>query len=284
MALEPRGRAPHGAAEVASALARLGVTPSKGMGQSFLTDPFVADAEAALVETPAGAPVLEIGGGLGLLTEALLRRGVGPLTVIEKDRRLVRHLRATFGSSVTVVEGDALTVPWPTVAACVGNLPFSVGTAILERAWSERVPRLIAMVQREVADRIAAGPGSRAYGRLSIWAALYGTVELFRSVPSTAFHPPPAVEGRILLHTGREGRLPVPEVSGLEKVLHGLFTARRKQLGNLLPRLLSAGEDPADVAERAEWPSDWARRRPETLPPEAFFRLATVLAVRPAAR
>lgn len=280
----PPGRAPSGAAEVAQLLGRLGVAPSKGMGQSFLTDPFVADAEAAIVGTPAGAPVLEIGGGLGLLTEALLRRGIGPLTVIEKDRRLARHLRSTFGSAITVVEGDALTVPWPTVAACVGNLPFSVGTAILERAWSERVPRLVAMVQREVADRIAAAPGSRVYGRLTIWAALYGKVELFRSVPSRAFHPPPAVEGRILLHRRREGPLPVPEITGLERVLQALFTARRKQLGNLLPRLLDSGRDPVAVAAEAGWPADWAQRRPETLPPEAFFRLATALAMRPAAR
>ena len=277
-------RAPSRPAEVVATLRRLGVTPSRGLGQSFLVDPFIADAEAALVGTRPGEPILEIGGGLGVLTEALLRRGLGPLTVVEKDRRLAGHLVATFGDDIVVVHGDALEVPLPEVKAAAGNLPFSVGTPILERLWSLRVPRIVALLQKEVAERLAAGPGSKVYGRLSIWGALYGSVELFRLVPSASFHPPPAVDGRIIVHEARVGSLPVPSVPRFEAILHALFSARRKQLGNLLPRVTRPGTTIEDLARRAGWPEDWAVRRPETLPPEAFFRLAQALEGAPLAR
>ena len=262
--------------EVREVLAGLGVVPSKRLGQSFLVDPFVADAEAALASDASGAPVLEIGGGLGILTAALLRRGVRELTVVERDRRLTHHLRRVFGTQITVLEADALDVEIPSGTTVVGNLPFSSATPILLRLFARRVPRIVALVQREVAARLAAGPGSRTYGRLSIAARLYGEVELFAEVPASSFYPPPAVLGQILVHTAREGPLPVPSVDRFERIVRGLFSSRRKQLANLLPRL-AGGEVRANALARdAGWPSDWARRRPEELPPEAYFRLAFV--------
>jgi len=152
-----------------------------------------------------------------------------------------------------------------------------MATPILERLWGERVPRIVAIVQREVADRLAAAPGNKKYGRLSILAAVYGTVELFQIVPSRAFHPPPQVEGRIVVFTARPGSLPVERVERLAQTTRVLFSARRKQLGNLLPRLIAGPGRADDAAGAAEWPADWARRRPEELPPEAFFRLANYL-------
>ena len=127
------------------------------------------------------------GGGLGVLTEALRRRGIGPLTVLERDRRLARHLRRAFGPEVTVVEGDARTFPVPgNYAAVVGNLPYSVATPILLRLFEARVPRVVAMVQSEVADRLCASPGSKAFGRLTLGAALYGVVEPFQVATGVA--------------------------------------------------------------------------------------------------
>ncbi len=268
---------------------RLGLRPSRRLGQSFLIDPFIADAEAALVGTGAGEPVVEVGGGFGLLTEALLRRGIGPLSVIERDRRLANHLRLTFGDRVTVLEGDARDMPLPPAHAVVGNLPFSAGTPILQRLWRERVPRVVVLLQKEVADRLAAAPGSKTYGRLTIQAALYGRVEAYQVVPSRAFEPSPAVEGRLLLFEGRSGPFPVPSVEEFESIVRSLFGSRRKQLGNLLPRVLPPGASPEEVAQTAAWPVDWDRLRPEALPPDAYFRLAHALAGRggagrPAAR
>jgi 16S rRNA (adenine1518-N6/adenine1519-N6)-dimethyltransferase len=272
---------PGTAAEVASALEGLELAPTRARGQSFLTDPFVADAEAALVGTQPGERVLEVGGGLGILTRALLRRGVGPLTVFEKEPRLAAFLRYHFEDRISVVEGDALVEPIPNVRAVVGNLPFSVATPLLLRWFQGKVPRVVALVQKEVGDRLAAGPGSRTYGRLSILGALYGKVECQQSVPASAFFPVPTVDGRLVTFVRRRGPLPVPSVPTLEALLDTLFASRRKQLGNLLPRALGRMHEARPMAElvrRAEWPTEWQRLRPESLPPEAYFRLTNVLA------
>jgi 16S rRNA (adenine1518-N6/adenine1519-N6)-dimethyltransferase len=260
--------------EIRRTLAALGVRPSKSWGQSFLTDPFIADAEAALVEVPAGRPVLEIGGGLGILTEALLRRNIGPLTVIERDPRLAGFLRSTFGNRIRVVVGDALEVELPSADATVGNLPYSVATPILIRLLERRVPRVVFLIQREVAERLAAAPGSKQYGRLALLARLYGDVELYRTVAARAFSPVPEVESRIGLHVARSGPLPVSSVESFEHVVRILFSSRRKQLGNLMPRLAMGGRDSEELAKASGWPTGWATLRPEQLPPEAFFALA----------
>jgi len=271
---------PGNAAEVASALEGLELAPTRSRGQSFLTDPFVADAEAALVATASGEPVLEVGGGLGILTRALLRRGIGPLTVIEKEPRLAAFLRYHFEDQIQVVEGDALTEPTPDVRAVVGNLPFAIATPLLMRWFEGTVPRVVALVQKEVGERIAAGPGSRTYGRISILAALYGTVECHQSVPASAFYPVPRVDGRLIVFERRRGALRVRSVPALESLLDALFASRRKQLGNLLPRALLRLHEPRsaeEVARLAEWPTGWERLRPESLAPDAYFRLVTAV-------
>jgi len=266
--------------EVRAALESLGIAPSKAWGQSFLTNPFIADAEAALVEVPPGRPVVEIGGGLGVLTAALVRRGLRPLTVVERDPRLAGFLRTSFGDRVEVVEGDALAVDLPPAECIVGNLPYSVATPILLRLFERRVPRIVFLVQREVAERLAAGPGSKEYGRLSIVARLYGTVELFRTVPANAFTPHPKVESRLAVHVARSDPLPVPSVPRFERAVRVLFASRRKQLGNLLPRLAPSRAAADALAENAGWPADWRRLRPEDLPPESYFSLARALDAR----
>jgi 16S rRNA (adenine1518-N6/adenine1519-N6)-dimethyltransferase len=257
------------------------VRPSKSWGQSFLTDPFVADAEAALVQVPSDRPVVEVGGGLGILTSALLRRGIGPLTVVERDPRLAGFLRSTFGSRIRVVVGDAREVDLPEADCVIGNLPYSVATPILFRLFERRTPRVVFLVQREVAERLAAAPGSKQYGRLALAARLYGEVELFRTVSAGSFSPVPEVESRLGVHVARTGELPVPSVPTFERVVRTLFSSRRKQLGNLLPRLSTGAQDPDALARQAGWPTDWATRRPEQLPPEAFFALARTLDPRP---
>jgi len=253
-------------------LERAGVRPSKELGQSFLVDPFIADAEAALADPGPGRPVLEIGPGTGVLTEALLRRGVGPITVLELDHRLATHLGRTFGDRITVVEGDARFAPLPPAEVVVGNLPFAAATPILLRLLRARVPRIVAMVQAEVAERLLATGGGRESGRLTLIADLYAEVEGFLPVPSTAFEPVPAVAGRVLVLTARP-----------DPLTRGLFGARRKQLKNLLPGVLPIGWSAPAAAEAAGWPSDWARRRPEELPSASYFALARALLAPPPA-
>jgi 16S rRNA (adenine1518-N6/adenine1519-N6)-dimethyltransferase len=263
--------------EIRRVLAGLGVRPAKSWGQSFLTDPFVADAEAALVELPPGQPVVEVGGGLGILTAALLRRGLSPLTVVERDPRLAGFLRTTFGDRIRVLVGDALTVELPAADCVIGNLPYSVATPILVRLLERRTPRIVFLVQQEVAERLGAGPGTKQYGRLALLARLYGNVELYRTVPAAAFSPTPEVQSRLGVHVARDGALPVDSVPTFERVVRTLFSSRRKQLGNLLPRLASGSRDASALATSAGWPTGWSALRPEELPPDAFFALANCL-------
>ncbi len=275
---------PQRPAEIDAILQSLAVRPSRRFGQSFLTDPFVADAEVALLGAPSGVPVVEIGGGLGILTEALLRRGTAPLTVVEREPAFAAYLRRQFGDRIQVMEADAGAIEIGPSSYVVGNLPYSVGTPILQRIWRSGVPRFVGMLQREVVERLAAAPRSKSYGRLTIEAALYGRVELYRVVPSSAFHPAPEVESRIFAFQRRDGPLPVRSVERLERTVATLFSARRKQLGNLVGRLLPGGIDPGEIAEEALWPEGWRTQRPEELEPEAFFRLADVLEGRLARR
>jgi 16S rRNA (adenine1518-N6/adenine1519-N6)-dimethyltransferase len=264
-------------AEVEEALRRLGVRPSRGLGQSFLVDRFVADALAALAEPASGRPVVEVGGGLGIVTRALLERGVGDLTVVERDRRLANHLARTFGEAVTVRCADARSFDFPAGATVVGSLPYATATPIVLDLLHRRVPRIAVLLQKEVAERFAAPPGGRTYGRPSILARLYGEPELLRLVEPTAFHPVPRVRSRLWAHTAVHGPLPVPSVPRLEMVVRRLFGARRKQLGNVLPQLARDRDDADALANAAGWPENWRGLRPEQLGPEDYFRLATVL-------
>jgi 16S rRNA (adenine1518-N6/adenine1519-N6)-dimethyltransferase len=205
---------------------------------------------------------------------------VGPLTVIEKDSRLAGFLRYHFGDRVRVIEDDALTARTPPAKVVVGNLPFSIATSLLMRWFEDSVPRVVALVQKEVGDRLAAGPGSKTYGRLSILAAVYGTVECHQSVPASAFYPVPEVDGRLIVFERRRVKVPLASVRTLRELLDALFAHRRKQLGNLLPHgLLRLGVSrPADeVAAQAEWPTEWERLRPEALAPDAYFRLVRAI-------
>ncbi len=272
----PLPAVPERPGEIAEALDRLGVAPAKRLGQSFLTDAFAADALAALAFPTRNEPVYEVGGGLGIVTRALLRRGVRGLTVVERDERLARHLAETFAPEVRVVVQDALEFDFPPNAIVAGSLPYSVATPLVLGLLPRRPARIVGIVQKEVAERFAAPEGSRAYGRPSIFARLYGEVELFQEVPAASFYPRPKVAGRLFVHRPRAGELPVGSVARLEKVVRVLFSSRRKQLGNLLPRV--AGTRGAEeLARAAGWPSNWARLRPEDLAPELYFALERAL-------
>lgn len=263
--------------EVRAALEALGIRPSRRLGQSFLCDPFVADAEVALLEAQPRRRITEVGPGLGVLTEALLRRGLGPVRVLEKDRRLLPHLRACFGSQIQIEEGDALRASYPDGEPVIGNLPFSIATPLLTRWFEQRLPTVVALVQKEVGERLTATPGTAAYGRPTIHAAVYGTVERFAPIPSAAFEPIPAVEGLLLRFRGRSGPLPVPSVPVLESVVRKAFSQRRKQLGRLMERLAGSEREANRVTAAAGWPADWRHRRPGEMAPPEWFALAREL-------
>ncbi|MGE5176976.1 MAG: 16S rRNA (adenine(1518)-N(6)/adenine(1519)-N(6))-dimethyltransferase RsmA [Hyphomicrobiales bacterium] len=266
---------------VPGVLRALGVRPSRRLGQNFLIDRRVAERIAGLVADP-GEAVVEIGPGLGALSERLAATG-RPFVAVEVDRRLAEHVTSLLAarSNARVVAGDVLAqrlddlLPGGAPVTVVANLPYSITTPAIEwvLAQGPRVRRAFLMVQREVAQRMTAVPGGKEFGSLSVFLALHAeTRECFRVSPG-AFHPRPDVDSVVVEIAPR----PYPGTSAAERAdaerLARLATGgRRKTLANALARglrieaaaartlLVEAGVDPA--------------ARGETLGVEAWIALA----------
>jgi 16S rRNA (adenine1518-N6/adenine1519-N6)-dimethyltransferase len=214
----------------------------KSLGQHHLTDSALC---RPLVEflRPEGARVLEIGPGGGVLTAALLAAGASRLFAWELDPDWAAVLRRRLPDPrLSPVVGDALDLPWdrlpaPTLAA--GNLPYNVGTALIERLFphGDRVPRAAFLVQKEVGERLVARPGDPAYGSLSLLAAAYADARLLARVRRGSFRPPPKVEGAFVGFTLHPPPLPAAEMPAFLQMVRTAFNQRRKTLRNSLGAL-----------------------------------------------
>jgi 16S rRNA (adenine1518-N6/adenine1519-N6)-dimethyltransferase len=217
----------------------------KRFGQHFLADPSVIDAIVAAIDPRPGDALVEIGPGLGALTVPLAER-CERLSVIELDRDLAARLRRR--PALDVIEADVLTVDFGALAVrrgaplrVVGNLPYNISTPILFHLlpWADRIVDQHFMLQKEVVQRMAAGPGSKAYGRLSVMLQWRYDIETVLDVPAAAFEPPPQVESAVV-------RLqPLPhaaalEVERLSELVAVAFSQRRKLLRHTLGRWLDA--------------------------------------------
>jgi 16S rRNA (adenine1518-N6/adenine1519-N6)-dimethyltransferase len=200
----------------AALLDRLGVRPKKGLGQNFLLERGIVEGMVRSLEVDRDDFVLEIGPGLGILTEALLA-SAGKVAAIALDRRLATHLRGEFGadSRFSLVEGDALAIDLAEIVPpdrdylVAANLPYSVATAVLRRLLEEphRPQRLAVMVQREVAERLVAQPPEMTI--LAVATRFYATARIAFPVPPSVFVPAPKVESAVvLLETRAEPPLP----------------------------------------------------------------------------
>ena len=233
--------------------------PRKRFGQHFLTDPAVLDAIVDVIDPKHGQALVEIGPGLGALTQPLLAR-CGALTVIELDRDLAARLRQQRG--LDVIEADVLKVDFAALAArlgqplrVVGNLPYNISTPILFRLLDavDVVADQHFMLQKEVVDRMAAAPGHKDYGRLSVMLQWRYAIESVLDVPPEAFDPPPRVDSAVV----RMQPLPAPagvDPARLGELVTVAFSQRRKLLRHTLGRWLQERGCGAgfDVQRRAE--------------------------------
>ncbi len=238
-------------------LRAFGLHVNKRLGQNFLVDEGVVDAIVAAAGVRPGDAVLEIGPGIGTLTQGLLEAGA-KVVAVELDQRLVRVLRETLAGyeDVRVVHGDILKINIPQQMAIapykvVANLPYYITTPILLLLLEQRLPVsvLVAMVQKEVAQRMVAAPGGKDYGALSVAVQYFTVPEIVLTVPPYSFIPAPAVESAVIRCTVRE-RPPV-EVADEEaffRVVKAAFAQRRKTLANALK---AAGIDAAAVLAAA---------------------------------
>lgn len=245
------------------------------LGQHFLFDPGILGriADAALLG-PHDV-VLEIGPGKGTLTRELARRA-REVVAIEADRRLAAALEsAPPAPNVRVITGDALRVDWPRADVITGNIPYQITSPLIERALRPPRPRrIVFLVQREVADRLAARPGSSAYGALSAGVQLVADVEQLLAVRAGAFRPPPRVSSAVVRITPRQH--PVARTPGEEHAARALiraaFQRRRQQLRRVLREAYGLDAPDAEAALAATGVEPAAR--PEALSPEAFVALA----------
>jgi 16S rRNA (adenine1518-N6/adenine1519-N6)-dimethyltransferase len=252
----------------------LGHRPNKGLGQNYLIDGNILGIIVAAAEISETDQLLEIGPGLGALTQALTATGA-PLTVIEKDETMARHIAGTF-PDVKRIEQDVLDVNLNELFAgginkIVANLPYSVGSRFIVNAV-EAAPlpeKMVFMVQKEVADRLTAQPGGKAYGPLAIWCQLTYDVKNIKNVSPTCFMPAPKVWSAVVRFEKRAvPRAEVPDYARFKKLIKLAFTQRRKQIGSNLRKnapeffqgLEPCGIDPAT--------------RPEQIPIEQWARLA----------
>lgn len=260
----------------------LGAAPNRTLGQNFLVNAGALDKIAATATLTPEDNVLEIGPGLGALTVRLLR-DAKRVVAIEKDPKFAAFLVRQFAPQAFVLlEGDALEIEWealelPDGAKIVANLPYSISKPMLRRIYEEWRPHLSSatlLVQREVALRMTASPGTREYGPLSIMAGLYSQTKRAFDIAPGSFFPPPEVTSSVI--HARFLEVPALELRDEKRfwqIVRAAFAQRRKTLGNTLKVIA-----PKDVLENA-----WRQtqidpmRRGETLSIEEFGSLCDAL-------
>ncbi len=265
-----------------------GVIPRKRFGQHFLADRACIDAIVQAIAPRPGDNLVEIGPGTGVLTAPLLAQ-TGHLTVVEIDRDLGPRLAAQYGDALSLVQQDVLQVDFSGFGQnlrIVGNLPYNISSPLLLHliAVADRVQDQHFMLQKEVVDRIVAGPGSDM-GRLTVFLQNhYQVVKLF-DVPPEAFDPPPKVDSSVV----RMVPLPRPHttaIAQLEAALAAAYAQRRKMLRRTLGSWLAQQHPSFDLEKAAAddaqlVPLTDLSQRPEQIPATAWYALADALAARP---
>ena len=255
--------------------------PNRRLGQHFLTDPGILGRIVDALDCAPGETIIEIGPGHGDLTRQLLARDV-KVIAIEKDRALAEELRSRVpGTGYQVVTGDALELDWHELSSrypvpdtryrkIVGNIPYNITSPLIEKALIPPLPaRIVFLVQLEVAQRLAAPPGSKTYGGLSIGVQAQCRVEQLFTVLPGSFRPPPKVKSALVRLTPlAEPLVRSEEVAALRVFVTACFSRRRKQLHNAVPGATAAGLTALGFDPKA---------RPETLAPRDFVRLLRLL-------
>ncbi len=245
---------PDGLPPLREVIARHGLSARKGLGQNFLLDLNLTRRIARLAEPLAGRTVLEVGPGPGGLTRALLAEGAERVIAIERDARCLpalEEIAAAYPGRLDIHEADALTVDvarlLPPNSLIAANLPYNIATSLLTNwlsleAWPPPFTGMTLMFQKEVAERIVAAPGSRAYGRLSVLAQWRSRPRIALTLPPAAFTPPPKVASAVVtfeILTKPEGDC---SLRALERVTRAAFGQRRKMLRRALRSIFPAPE------------------------------------------
>ncbi|MCE5295620.1 MAG: 16S rRNA (adenine(1518)-N(6)/adenine(1519)-N(6))-dimethyltransferase RsmA [Euryarchaeota archaeon] len=222
-------------AEIKAILAPLSLTPTKGRGQNFLTDDLVAEKEVDYLGIEDGDAVLEVGPGLGVLTDKLVKAPVS-LKAIELDDALVPYLRKRFPDKVDIVHGDALSIEWPRFDRFISNVPYSISSPLIFKLLDHDFKQAVVMVQKEFADRMGAKADTDDYGRLSVGVYYRAECEPLDIVKRNCFWPEPEVDSRIVRLTRRPAPFSIRDERLFFKLVEMLFAQRRKKISTVLKR------------------------------------------------
>lgn len=257
-------------------MARHGLEPHRTLGQNFLVDPNTIRKIVRTAAVEPGDRVIEIGPGLGSLTLGLIEAGA-EVTAVEIDERLIEPLRESISDRARIVNADAMAVNWSELIhpdgheasdgrpwVVVANLPYNVATPVVLRLLDEvpEVTRLLVMVQKEVAERLAAGPGTKSYGIPSVKVGYWATARLVGSIGPDVFHPKPRVDSALVEIIRRPAPVDPVDTDLLFDLVRAGFGQRRKTLRRALAgrvdedRFVEAGIDPqarAETLDVAAW-------------------------------
>lgn len=262
-------------------LKRFGIRMSKKLGQNFLIDEHVVRSIVEAANISEGDAVLEIGPGIGTLTQGLAEAGAN-VTAVEIDRRLIEVLAKTLEGyeNIKVVHGDILRIDIAKEVMAprykvVANLPYYITTPIIMGLLEAHMPVdvLVTMVQKEVAQRMVAVPGTKDYGSLSVAVQYYTKPEIMFIVPPASFIPPPAVDSAVIRCTVREKPPVEVDERVFFRVVKAAFAQRRKTLSNTLKTTGVPAETLKVILEKAGIDGT---RRGETLSLEEFAAIANV--------
>ncbi len=248
-------------------IAETGIVPKKSKGQNFLIDGRVADRHIAYAGIREGDRVLEVGPGLGILTERVADLPC-ELTCIELDDILAEYISQTFGDRLRLIHGDAVKVDFPEFDVFVSNLPYSVSTPIIFKLLDHRFRTAVVMVQKEFADRMVADVGSPDYSRLTVNLFYRADCEVMETVPASRFNPRPKVDSALVRITPRKAPFDVIDERLFFKVTEITFNHRRKKIGTSLK---AAG------LLRPEWDVPYLDERVENLRPAEIAEIADAI-------
>jgi 16S rRNA (adenine1518-N6/adenine1519-N6)-dimethyltransferase len=245
------------------------VNPTKARGQNFLVDERLAEREIDLLDPSSRDTVLEVGPGLGILTDMLLERA-GRVIGIELDGGISSYLSEKYGDRMVLIQGDALKIPFPGFDRFISNLPYSISSPLIFKLLEHSFRRGVIMVQREFADRMVASPGTGDYSRLSVNVYYRAECEIAETVPRSRFWPEPEVDSAMVMLRPRRPPFRVRDEEFFFKLVDFLFQNRRKKIGTVLKmRKLASKENLGSLP--------FVDDRVEVLSPEEIGQLADAI-------
>ncbi len=260
-------------------LEKHGIKPDRRLGQNFVVDRAVLEREVAYAALKQSDTVLEIGSGVGTLTE-LLVESAGKVYAVEMDVQMIEILKVRLRDRAEIIEGDFLKVELPEFDKTISNIPYSISSPLTFHLLSHGFKTAILTYQKEFADRMVAKPGERNYSRLSVTTYYRANAEILEVLPPEVFYPKPKVESAIVKLTPKKRPFEVNEELFFN-LLRGLFSHRKKTLKKALLFSLSDAFGIKDKDKRREiagsLEKELAERRVFTLSPEEFAKICDTL-------